>query len=89
MTRHLPGVLGSLASLLEHYGYLAVVGLVLVEGFGLPAPGQIILVVAGVYPGAGQLNTVVVAILGFLAAILGDKIGAALWVGCCGWGYGP
>jgi membrane protein DedA with SNARE-associated domain len=75
MNPHLPGVLGSFAPLLEHYGYLAVVGLVLVEGFGLPAPGQSILIVAGVYAGAGQLNIVVVVILGFLAAILGDNLG--------------
>ena len=75
MTPQLPGVLGSLAPLLERYGYLAVVGLVFVEGFGLPAPGQTILVVAGVYAGAGHLDIVFVALCGFFAATIGDNIG--------------
>jgi membrane protein DedA with SNARE-associated domain len=75
MTPQLPGVLGSLAPILGHYGYLAVVGIVFIEGFGLLAPGQTILVVAGVYAGAGQLNIVLVALLGFLAATLGDNVG--------------
>lgn len=44
----LPGFLGSLAPLLNHYGYLAVGGLVLVEDFGVPAPGETILIAAAV-----------------------------------------
>lgn len=74
----LPGIFGSLAPVLDHYGYLAVVGLVFVEGFGVPAPGQTILMVAGVYAGAGRLNIVLVAVLGFLAATGGDNIGFAI-----------
>lgn len=74
----LPGFLGSLAPVLNNYGYLAVVGLVLVEGFGVPAPGQTILLAAGVYAGAGQLDILWVAVLGFLAATGGDNIGYAI-----------
>jgi membrane protein DedA with SNARE-associated domain len=71
----LPGFLGSLAPLLNHYGYLAVGGLVLVEDFGVPAPGETILIAAAVYAGAGQLNVVVVALVAFVAAVVGDNIG--------------
>lgn len=74
----LPGFLGSLAPLLDHYGYLAVGGLVLVEDFGVPAPGETVLIAAAVYAGAGQLNIVAVALIGFLAAVLGDNIGFAI-----------
>lgn len=74
----LPGFLGSLAPLLNHYGYLAVGGLVLVEDFGVPAPGETVLIAAAVYAGAGQLNVVLVAVIGFLAAVLGDNIGYAI-----------
>jgi membrane protein DedA with SNARE-associated domain len=74
----LPGFLGSLAPLLNHYGYLAVGGLVLVEDFGIPAPGETVLIAAAVYAGAGQLNVVLVAVIGFLAAVLGDNIGYAI-----------
>jgi membrane protein DedA with SNARE-associated domain len=74
----LPGFLGSLAPLLNHYGYLAVGGLVLVEDFGVPAPGETVLIAAAVYAGAGQLNIVAVAVIGFLAAVIGDNIGFAI-----------
>jgi len=44
----LPGLLGAVAPVLENYGYLAVAGLILVENFGIPAPGETILVAASV-----------------------------------------
>ena len=71
----LPGFLGSLGHLLHHYGYFAVGGLVFVEDFGVPAPGETILIAAAVYAGAGQLNVWAVGLLGFVAAVLGDNIG--------------
>ncbi len=74
----LPGVFASLAPLLNGYGYLAVGGLVFVEDFGVPAPGETILVAAAVYAGAGQLNVVLVGVIGLLAAIAGDNVGFAL-----------
>src|SRR5438270_6084949 len=68
MPQHLPGVLQSLAPTLDHYGYLAVMGLVLVEDFGVPVPGETVLILAAVYAGAGRLNVVLVALLAFCAA---------------------
>jgi membrane protein DedA with SNARE-associated domain len=78
MTPQLPGIFGSLAPILDSYGYLAVGGLVLVEDFGVPAPGETILIAAAVYAGAGQLNIVLVALIGFVAAVIGDNIGFAI-----------
>ncbi|WP_433305368.1 DedA family protein [Actinoplanes sp. CA-030573] len=74
-TAELPGFLGTLAPLLDRYGYLAVAGVVGVESFGIPAPGQTILITAAVYAGAGRLNILAVATIGFLAAVIGDNIG--------------
>jgi membrane protein DedA with SNARE-associated domain len=74
----LPGVLQSLAPLLNHFGYLAVGGLVTLEDFGVPVPGETILIAASVYAGAGQLSIVGVGIVGFVAAIVGDNIGYAI-----------
>jgi membrane protein DedA with SNARE-associated domain len=71
----LPGFLGQLAPLLDHYGYLAIAVVVGLEGFGVPLPGQTILVVAAVYAGAGKLNIVAVALIGIVAATMGDNIG--------------
>ncbi|HEV2982303.1 MAG TPA: DedA family protein [Solirubrobacteraceae bacterium] len=77
-SQHLPGVLHSLEPTLNHYGYLAVFGLVALEDFGVPVPGETVLILGAVYAGAGRLNIVLVCLLGFLGAILGDNIGFAL-----------
>ena len=75
---HLPGVLHSLEPTLNQFGYLAVVGLVLIEDFGVPVPGETVLILAAVYAGTGRLNIVLVAVLGFYGALLGDNIGFAI-----------
>jgi membrane protein DedA with SNARE-associated domain len=78
MPQHLPGVLHSLEPTLNNFGYLAVVGLVLIEDFGVPVPGETVLILAAVYAGTGRLNIVLVALLGFCGALLGDNIGFAI-----------
>jgi membrane protein DedA with SNARE-associated domain len=78
MPEHLPGVLHTLEPTLNHYGYLAVVGLVLIEDFGVPVPGETVLILAAVYAGTGRLNIALVALLGFCGALLGDNIGFAI-----------
>jgi membrane protein DedA with SNARE-associated domain len=75
---HLPGFLSSLAGPLDHFGYWAVLLFVMIEDFGIPVPGETILVAAAVYAGAGRLNVVVVGVTGFVAAVIGDNIGFAI-----------
>jgi membrane protein DedA with SNARE-associated domain len=74
----LPGFLAGLAPLLDKYGYFAVGGLILVEDFGVPSPGETILIAASVYAGAGRFNIVAVGLIAVLAAIVGDNIGYAI-----------
>ncbi len=76
--QHLPGVLHSLEPTLNHFGYLAVVALVLIEDFGVPVPGETILILGAVYAGAGHLNVALVALLALTGALLGDNIGFAI-----------
>ena len=75
---HLPGVLHSLEPTLNHYGYLAVAGLVLLEDFGVPVPGETVLILGAVYAGTGRLSVWLVGLLAFLAAVTGDNIGFAI-----------
>jgi membrane protein DedA with SNARE-associated domain len=78
----LPGVLAPLGPILDRYGYLAVAWLVAVESFGIPAPGQTIIIVAGVYAGTGRMSIAGVAAIAFVAATGGDNIGYAIgWLG--------
>src|SRR6266571_1586701 len=74
----LPGFLAHLAPVLDHYGDLAVGGLIMLEDFGVPAPGETVLIAAAVYAGSGRLNIVGIGLLAVLAAIVGDNIGYAI-----------
>jgi membrane protein DedA with SNARE-associated domain len=74
----LPGFLNSLASPLNHYGLWAILLLVFLEDFGIPVPGETVLIAGAVYAGSGRLNVVAVGCIGFLAAVLGDNIGYAI-----------
>jgi membrane protein DedA with SNARE-associated domain len=74
----LPGFLNSLSSPLSHYGLWAVALLVLVEDFGIPVPGETVLIAAALYAGSGRLNVVAVGLVGFASAVVGDNIGYAI-----------
>jgi membrane protein DedA with SNARE-associated domain len=78
----LPGFLHGMAPILDRWGYLAVAGVIGVESFGVPAPGQTIMVAAAIYAGAGRLNVVAVGAIAFIAAVLGDNVG--YWIGVRG-----
>jgi membrane protein DedA with SNARE-associated domain len=74
----LPGFLNDLSSPLDHYGLWAVLALVLIEDFGIPVPGETVLIAAAVFAGSGRMNVFAVALVGFAAAVLGDNIGYAI-----------
>ncbi len=76
--QHLPGVLHSLEPTLNQYGYLAVAGLVMIEDFGVPVPGETVLILGAVYAGTGRLSIWLVGLLGFAGALVGDNIGFAI-----------
>jgi membrane protein DedA with SNARE-associated domain len=75
--QHLPGVLHDLEPTLNEFGYLAL-GLIALEDFGVPVPGETVLILAAVYAGAGRFNIFLVGLLGFLAAVVGDNLGFAI-----------
>ena len=74
-TKPLPGPFHHFEGTLHDWGYLAVGGLLFVEDFGVPVPGETMLIAASLYAGAGHLNIWLVAIIGFAAAVLGDNVG--------------
>lgn len=74
----LPGVFQTVAPLLDSYGYFAVSLFLILEDFGVPVPGETILIAGAVYAGAGKLNVFALAILAILSAIIGDNIGFAI-----------
>ncbi|MCW2629668.1 DedA family protein [Mycobacterium sp.] len=71
----LPGVFADMQPVLEHWGYLGVGGMLFLEDFGVPVPGEIMLIAAAIVAGAGQMNIAVVFLVAVLAAVIGDNIG--------------
>jgi len=57
------------------YGYWAVFLIVFMETAGIPLPGEITLILAGVAAHNGTLEVVPLIAIGSLAAILGDNVG--------------
>ncbi|HEY0932434.1 MAG TPA: DedA family protein [Trebonia sp.] len=74
----LPGFLNSLSGPLGHYGLWAILVLVLVEDFGIPVPGETVLIAGAIYAGSGRLNVVAVGVVAFASAVVGDNIGYAI-----------
>ena len=74
----LPGFLNALSSPLQHFGVWAIGLLIWLEDFGIPVPGETILIAGAVYAGAGRLNVALVGVVAFVAAIIGDNIGFAI-----------
>jgi len=64
--------------LLQRYGYAAVFLAILVEGVGIPAPGQTLLIAAALTAAHGNLSIVWVLIFACTAAILGNSLGYLL-----------
>ena len=74
-TKPLPGPFHHLEGWLHDWGYLAVGGFLFFEDFGVPLPGETMLIAASLYAGAGHLNIWLVGIVAFVAAVLGDNVG--------------
>lgn len=74
----LPGLIQAVAPIITHYGYFAVGGLLFLEDFGVPVPGETTLIAAAVFAGLGRLNIFVVIAVALVAAVLGDNVGFAI-----------
>jgi len=71
-----------LHALLRDYGYAALFVVVLVENFGIPAPGQTLLIAAAVLAAQGKLNIAAVLLTASGASFVGACIG--YWIGVRG-----
>ena len=68
----------ALMPFVERYGYVGIFAAVLVEGFGIPAPGQTLLTVAALVAARGELDIVAVVTIAWCATVLGNLIGYLL-----------
>ena len=64
---------------LHEYGYAALFCVILIENFGVPAPGQTLLIASAVLAAQGRMNLAGVLTVSAFAAFLGACIG--YWIG--------
>ena len=62
---------------LDQYGYWAVFGAILLEGFAVPMPGETLLIVASFLASRGDMHITLVLVLAWGAVIAGSNIGYA------------
>jgi membrane protein DedA with SNARE-associated domain len=74
----LPGFLNALSGTLQHYGLWAIGLLITLEDFGIPVPGETILIAGAIFAGAGRINVIALGAVAFVAAVIGDNIGFAI-----------
>jgi membrane protein DedA with SNARE-associated domain len=75
---NLHDALALVAPYLDRYGYAAVAGALLLESFGLPVPGEAMLIAGAALAAEGELHLAPLLICAWLAAVLGDNIGFAI-----------
>jgi membrane protein DedA with SNARE-associated domain len=75
VVRDLKHAIARVEPLLERYGYAAVFLAIMVEGLGLLAPGQSLLMAAAFAAAQGRLNLVWVLFWAFTAAVVGNSLG--------------
>jgi membrane protein DedA with SNARE-associated domain len=68
-------VLADMVSLIERYGYVIVFLGVVLEGVGIPLPGETVLLAAGALAHQGSLTLGETMVLGSLGAIVGGQVG--------------
>lgn len=64
---------------LTHYGYPVLFITIFIESFGIPAPGQTLLIAAAILSVHGKFNIALILLTAAVAAISGDSIG--YWIG--------
>ncbi|MBY5923277.1 DedA family protein [Ferrimonas balearica] len=91
MLHTLQTLVSDLSPYLQQYGYLLLALAIAVEGFGIPAPGQALLMVSGVLAADGELALHWVLLVATLSAFSGNLVGYFLglkgdsWLRRKGW----
>ena len=68
-------LLGLLEPWVREYGVAAVFLILMLESFGMPLPGESLLIVASILAGRGELSLIAVFLAAWAGAVTGDSIG--------------
>jgi membrane protein DedA with SNARE-associated domain len=70
--------LAKVRPLLDRYGYAAAFAATMVEGMGIPMPGQTLLILGALAAAEGQMNITLLLFLVLMGGIFGNSIGYAI-----------
>jgi membrane protein DedA with SNARE-associated domain len=68
-------ILSTLQPYLDHYGYLTVLVAIFLEDFGVPLPGETLLIAGALLATGGKLNIYLLMTVAWTGAVLGDNVG--------------
>jgi membrane protein DedA with SNARE-associated domain len=68
----------ALQTYISQYGYWAVFGAILLEDFGIPVPGETVLITAAILASQGRMSLIPLLIVAWFGAVTGDNIGFAI-----------
>jgi membrane protein DedA with SNARE-associated domain len=75
ISQHFMAEVGRFEPLLLHYGLVIIMAAVAVEGFGIPAPGQTLLVVGAILAARGKFDITLLLVSSWFATVIGNLIG--------------
>jgi membrane protein DedA with SNARE-associated domain len=75
---HLHQLMDTARKLLQEYGYAGLFGLIFVENFGFPVPGETVFIAAILAAAHGQMRIVPVIVCAWVASVLGGFAGFAI-----------
>ncbi len=70
--------LGDIGHYIASYGYVAIALGILLENFGMPTPGETLLVLGGIAASRGTLDIRLLLVFSWLAAVVGNQIGYSI-----------
>jgi membrane protein DedA with SNARE-associated domain len=71
-------LLVSVKPYLDQYGYWAVFAAILLEDFGVPVPGETLLIAGALLASQGHMHILPLLLIGWIGAVTGDNIGYAI-----------
>jgi membrane protein DedA with SNARE-associated domain len=71
-------LLVSVKPYLDQYGYWAVFAAILLEDFGVPVPGETLLIAGALLASQGHMHIFPLLLIGWIGAVTGDNIGYAI-----------
>ena len=83
--QHINDLLLTMKPLLEHYGYLALIVSIFLEGMGIPMPGQSLMIAASILSSQHLMNLSLIIAISWLSCFIGNTCGYLIGYHFEGW----